>query len=486
MLANGVTSHGVDKPQIDGSLLPMISRDKTFLYDLLQDLIVDARRCCLSFLCPLLNLDARARYVHGKSLKDSPSAFEGPVEQAATAAALGRVLVLDLVLRNEDRLAVKRLGWQENAGNLRYTERLFTTPKTPAQLATEVTAAADLVRVKSKGRAKARSAENKLRPAVVSGAGGSSPSSVILHKRSMSAPNVREIQEASILDPLAVPAPGPSARGSVVVIDSGIPRRPPAAKMEADRENFPKLMELLLCDVDVAAEVLREVSSGYLPATSPSTDGATAGPEEEPHGGAQAEDVPSLLSSDPSQAVELSSVDQAAAERRLVEAFQRGVRETVEAVHGLRPLLSRLHQRLDGLLRAFIACIGEVGRAEQRPSPGAPRRLSGAGLGHSPSARKPPSPKDPKKPLSPKDPRKPPSPRDTKLPTPPSAVRTFNRAGSGSPGENGREPGSPLRGSPLRFTIRLKDWQKVAKVRGEGRQGDCCDVCCNELGSPMQ
>jgi atypical dual specificity phosphatase len=430
--------------------------------------------------------DARLprRYVHGKALKDSPAAFDGAAEQEATAGALGRVLVLDLLLRNEDRLGIKRLGWQENAGNLRYTERPFITTRTPAQQAAQTAAVADAaLKAKRKaeggvkGRAKAGSAGSKPRVATILEAEGLSLTGGALHKRSVSAPNVREIQEATWVDPTHAPKTRPSARGSVVVIDSGIPRRPPAAKMEADRENFPKLMELLLCDADVAAEILREISSGHLLRPPENTAEGETTPAEahrtDPHG----PPAPSLASSSsppasplhppkppvvpaPLPAVSLGSPEQSA-ERRVVEAFQRGVREGLAAVQLLRPLLSRLHQRLDGLLRAFIACIGEVGKADLRPSPPAHRRLSGAGRTPSPDSRKPPSPKEP---------RKPPSPRDAKLPPPPGALRTAGRGGSASPGSDGREPGSPLRGSPLRFTIRLKDWQKVAKVSAATRQ----------------
>jgi atypical dual specificity phosphatase len=424
-------------------------------------------------------------YVHGKSLKDSPAAFDGATEQEATAGALGRVLVLDLLLRNEDRLGIKRLGWQENAGNLRYTERPFITIRTPAQQAAQTAAVAEAaLRAKrkaeggGKGRAKAGSAGSKPRVATILEAEGLSLTGGALHKRSVSAPNVREIQEATRVDPTHAPKTRSAARGSVVVIDSGIPRRPPAAKMEADRENFPKLMELLLCDADVAAEILREISSGHLLKPPEDTGEGKTIPAEahrtDPHNAP----APPLASPSSPPASPLHppkppvvpapvpptaplGITEQSAERRVVEAFQRGVREGLEAVQLLRPLLSQLHQRLDGLLRAFIACIGEVGKADLRPSPPAHRRLSAAGRTPSPDSRKPPSPKEP---------RKPPSPRDTKLPPPPGALRMGGRGRSASPGSDGREPGSPLRGSPLRFTIRLKDWQKVAKVGAATRQ----------------
>jgi atypical dual specificity phosphatase len=40
-----------------------------------------------------------------------------------TASALGRILVLDLVIRNEDRLVCQELGWRGNPGNLLVSDR---------------------------------------------------------------------------------------------------------------------------------------------------------------------------------------------------------------------------------------------------------------------------------------------------------------------------------------------------------------------------
>ena len=41
-----------------------------------------------------------------------------------TATALGRTFVVDLVLRNEDRLVCHELGWRGNPGNLLVTDRV--------------------------------------------------------------------------------------------------------------------------------------------------------------------------------------------------------------------------------------------------------------------------------------------------------------------------------------------------------------------------
>ncbi|XP_078439406.1 dual specificity protein phosphatase family protein isoform X2 [Wolffia australiana] len=57
-------------------------------------------------------------YVHGSSLLESTSGFCSLEAAEQTAAALGRVLLLDLVIRNEDRLPCRHLGWRGNPSNL--------------------------------------------------------------------------------------------------------------------------------------------------------------------------------------------------------------------------------------------------------------------------------------------------------------------------------------------------------------------------------
>uniref|UniRef100_A0A0A9CXL0 Actin-fragmin kinase catalytic domain-containing protein n=1 Tax=Arundo donax TaxID=35708 RepID=A0A0A9CXL0_ARUDO len=57
-------------------------------------------------------------YVHGSSLLENSMPFDSRKSAEKTAEALGRVLILDLVLRNEDRLRCRALGWRGNYANL--------------------------------------------------------------------------------------------------------------------------------------------------------------------------------------------------------------------------------------------------------------------------------------------------------------------------------------------------------------------------------
>lgn len=64
------------------------------------------------------------RFIHGKPLAESKQAFSPEKVAVKTAIALGRTLVLDMVLRNEDRLVCHALGWRGNSGNLLVTEEV--------------------------------------------------------------------------------------------------------------------------------------------------------------------------------------------------------------------------------------------------------------------------------------------------------------------------------------------------------------------------
>ena len=59
--------------------------------------------------------------VNGPSVSMAPSAFGEPDMALASAATLGRLFALDLVLANPDRLPCSALGWRGNPNNLRWS-----------------------------------------------------------------------------------------------------------------------------------------------------------------------------------------------------------------------------------------------------------------------------------------------------------------------------------------------------------------------------
>lgn len=77
---------------------------------------------CASF-CLCSDIDT-CSYIRGKPLAESKQAFASEKVAVKTAIALGRTLVLDMVLRNEDRLVCHTLGWRGNSGNLLVTEEV--------------------------------------------------------------------------------------------------------------------------------------------------------------------------------------------------------------------------------------------------------------------------------------------------------------------------------------------------------------------------
>lgn len=66
-------------------------------------------------------------YVHGSPLLESSSAFESQDSAERISAALGRVMMLDLVIRNEDRLPCRQLRWRGNSANLLLAEKMIST-----------------------------------------------------------------------------------------------------------------------------------------------------------------------------------------------------------------------------------------------------------------------------------------------------------------------------------------------------------------------
>eukprot|EP00850_Spirogloea_muscicola_P000016 SM000001S04418 [mRNA] locus=s1:71854:82695:- [translate_table: standard] len=244
-------------------------------------------------------------YVHGRPLLDNPQAFDTQVAADSSAYALGHVMVLDLVLRNEDRLVCRRLGWRGNAANLIFaTNQLIAPPQSePAEDAS-----------KSGDDAPAWSP-------CTPGHDGTAPME----------PFRRQQTRAQSQDDIRG---GEDHRGSVVVIDSGICRRPPSGKAALDRAEYPKLVELLLNDSLVAAEVLAEVTGGRL--------------------GSENDARASSCNGSRSNVGKSNDLRQ----DRTTLSFQQGFRAAIEDTWQLQSMLSRLHHLLDKMLRAFVEYVG--------------------------------------------------------------------------------------------------------------------------------
>lgn len=273
----------------------------------------------------------------------------------------------------------------------------------------------------------------------------------------------------------------------LVAIDSGVSRRPPGMKVEHDRRVYAKTIELLLHDEETAANLLREISFGYM------------GPpfENEPTG------------------TTLEDINH----QKVTKAFQRGLIVGIRDMQILRMFLVKLYRTLDHLLRQFMAYASSQSdmtkKEESSPSPSAERPPSpglGEGPSTSPQVVKKPSLKvkistetevlnssiegqsssvqntqDSKPPGSPlgnnsehqesplrlpsgseSTPNRVKSPRFPTLKVSPSS--SLRRSPGSSPRLSSPNRISPLRenwhgkGSPGRMTLKLKDVSKTAKV----------------------
>ncbi|XP_047330666.1 dual specificity protein phosphatase PHS1-like isoform X2 [Impatiens glandulifera] len=159
-------------------------------------------------------------YVHGCPLLESSSSFDSQEAAQKTAVALGRILMLDLVIRNEDRLPCHQLGWRGNSANLLLSDEISS-----ANIGLKETLDSSIERHIQKDR---RASSMHIRLTT------ETPKSTI---------------ESSF---------------GIVAIDSGVPRRPPAGKRVSDQETYPELVELLINSRGYASSLLYEVTNGKL------------------------------------------------------------------------------------------------------------------------------------------------------------------------------------------------------------------------------
>lgn len=268
-------------------------------------------------------------YIHGLPLVEDPVPFNSRESAVNTANALGKVLMLDLILRNEDRLRCRHLGWRGNYANL-----IVSDAATSANM--------DLLDVSYTKRSKP----------------DTKPTINTLERRATSVDGriVSDDCEASRFKMVTRESEecGKSKlhEFDVVAIDSGIPRRPPVGKRIKDQESYPKLVELILNDFKFSSNLLYDLSLGKL---------GFPGPEEQSD--------PVTLSEPSNQF--LSEADMVA----VVNAFRGGFRGAVRDLEGFHIFLLTLCQKLDGLFRNFISIMnkGNAGESDRDESLDSPR-----------------------------------------------------------------------------------------------------------------
>ncbi|KAF8661784.1 hypothetical protein HU200_056738 [Digitaria exilis] len=269
-------------------------------------------------------------YIHGSPLLESSKAFNSRETACVTASSLGRVLMLDLILRNEDRLPCRQLGWRGNPANLMISDRSSSanvvrlqdsksTIESSNQLITKI-----LLREKRSQSTNGRFDSMELNP---------------MSQKLEAMKNERESTEST------------NDTFSIVAIDTGVPRRPPAGRRIKDHERYPKLVELILNSLDYSANILYEISDGKL---------GHPGPDE-------------VTSAD--SCLSLSDEDNAVA----IHEFRGSFRAALRDLEGFHLFLLQLYQKLDGLLRVFLSMITKSSEEPDNndsvlsdfPSPGA-------------------------------------------------------------------------------------------------------------------
>ncbi|KAL9375609.1 hypothetical protein Peur_032488 [Populus x canadensis] len=258
-------------------------------------------------------------YVHGSPLLESSNSFESRETAERIAAAIGRVFLLDLVIRNEDRLPCRELRWRGNPANLLLAEKMTTSNVNALEDAFDSAInryRPRVIKALQKER-RATSVDCRLNSHNQGGPGMESQGSDVFDITEAPKANkmlrVRKSGESSFSDLLISHA---------VAIDSGVPRRPPAGKRTNDQANYPKLIELLINSSDYSSNLLYEITGGKLGA-------------------------PPLEGTDftDTRVTEMTSA---------VQEFRGGFRAALRDLQGFHIFLLTLHQKLESVLRVFL------------------------------------------------------------------------------------------------------------------------------------
>ncbi|PSR89420.1 Dual specificity protein like [Actinidia chinensis var. chinensis] len=363
-------------------------------------------------------------YVHGAPLLDSSNAFDSRETAENTAAALGRILVLDLVIRNEDRLPCRQLRWRGNSANLLLADKMASANMDALEEAFNSAIKRyrpQVIRALQKER-RATSVDSRLNP----------PKSGLVSQPS----DLSDVTESPKSSNIVLKSQSSNASTvsdfHIVAIDSGVPRRPPAGKRTNDQEKYPKLVELLINSSNYSSNLLYEITRGKLGSPPDDADVMT----------------------------DLCLTDMAS----VVREFRSGFRAALRDLQGFQIFLLALHQKLDNLLRLFLNIInrtspGEIDK-EDLVIPELPSQAAGIGICSSPPNKERivsdnhPDLNDPEMPRV--------------VPRPPSSGCNESSE-SCSPisrdawhGKFNKGGGEPLRS--LRMTSKLRDFHKFAKV----------------------
>ncbi|XP_068659792.1 dual specificity protein phosphatase PHS1 isoform X2 [Aristolochia californica] len=253
-------------------------------------------------------------YVHGSPLLETPNAFDTKEAAERTASALGRILLFDLVIRNEDRLPCRQLGWRGNSANLLFADKVAPAQMNSLEEVFDSSLRSFRPRIVQSLQKERRSISVDSKLGAPSADTTSESTDLFLdpHKGTHSSTESQSSNELKSGDP------------HIVAIDSGVPRRPPAGKRNSDQVNFPRLVELLINSLEYSSNLLYEISGGKM--GSPETVEVAQSPDT----------------------------------TAIVNDFRAGFRGALRDLQGFHLFLLTVYQKLDSLLRSFLTITSKT------------------------------------------------------------------------------------------------------------------------------
>lgn len=350
-------------------------------------------------------------------------AFESREPAEKTAAAIGRIFMLDLVIRNEDRLPCRQLRWRGNPANLLLADKMTSMG------ADAMEAAFDSAVQRYRPRV-IRALQKERRATSVDSRMSSHKSGLVTQASDLS--DIIESPQSSNLSQYSdISSESTTPDIHIVAIDTGVPRRPPAGKRANDQTNYPKLVELLLNSAEYSAYLLHEITGGKL--GFPALD--------------ENETATNILATDINYAV---------------HEFRCGFRAALRDLQGFYIFLLTLNQKLECLLRSFLSIVNRTSLGEfEKEELGASESPSQVTMGFCPSA--------PSKEHTPNESQEYLMDSESQRTPARSSMGNKESADSCSPLSRENWHGKLYKGSgeqlrSLRLTTKLRDFHKFAKV----------------------
>lgn len=362
-------------------------------------------------------------YVHGSPLLETSVAFESREAAEKTAAAIGRIFMLDLVIRNEDRLPCHQLRWRGNPANLLLADKMTSIGANALEEAFDSAVQRYRPRV-------IRALQKERRATSVDSRMSSHKQGFVPQASDLS--DIMESPECSNLSQCSdVSSNTTTSDFHIVAIDTGVPRRPPAGKRSNDQINYPKLVELLLNSTEYSTYLLHEITGGKL-------------------------GFPAVEENESATKMQIADITSA------VHEFRCGFRAALRDLQGFYIFLLTLHQKLDYLLRSFLSIMNRTSSGEfEKEELGASESPSQFTMSPCPSAQsKERNPNESQEYLT-----------DSDWQRTPAKSSSGNKESSESSSPLSRENwhGKLCKGSgeqlrSLRLTTKLRDFHKFAKV----------------------